>query len=475
MKKLVFFFLIFLSYNLFPQSWELMYKDSIMQYDNIYQDYGKLNIDELLIKGDSVIFLRARSDSILLIYDKSKKEFYHILKQDFWKGLKNDTLYNLYKKSDILNLFYDSKENCWFSCGDCIIQFTPDTAYIYSDIFVKELNKTFKIRRGANRTIRKIKEDKAGNIWFYLLSVLQDTDTTLREYSMLCKHTGSGIESVLISSTFYMFASKCNFVFDDQNRVWYVYGDSCYVIKDDVVEKKFTTIDAWKGYGSFSDLVMDSKGNFFATNNLLFLFKYDGDTLTVDRRLRDIEVEIRKTGVGHLYWMRIDSLDNIWITGYYSCYLYKIDTAGVISAYETPKFDTTGIEWCYKSLMEIDNNGKIWIPAQGSIMESYGIYVFDPDSTKTEVEERKESESKDFQIFPNPAQNEITLSIPENQNIHSISIFNSLGMEVKRIAQANIIGNSKITISTADFPNGLYHCSFVNQAGRITKSFVILR
>jgi len=81
----------------------------------------------------------------------------------------------------------------------------------------------------------------------------------------------------------------------------------------------------------------------------------------------------------------------------------------------------------------------------------------------------------DFQIFPNPATNEITLSLPEEQNINSISIFNSLGIEKKRIEQTEIIGNSKITISTADLPVGLYHCSFVNQTGRVTKSFVVVR
>jgi len=81
----------------------------------------------------------------------------------------------------------------------------------------------------------------------------------------------------------------------------------------------------------------------------------------------------------------------------------------------------------------------------------------------------------DFQIFPNPATNEISLSIPNEQNINSISIFNSLGMEVKRIEQTEIIGNRKITISTMDLPVGLYHCSFVNQTGRVTKSFVLVR
>jgi len=48
-------------------------------------------------------------------------------------------------------------------------------------------------------------------------------------------------------------------------------------------------------------------------------------------------------------------------------------------------------------------------------------------------------------------------------------------MEVKRIEPTEIIGKSKITISTANLPGGLYHCSIINQAGRVTKSFVVLR
>ncbi len=81
----------------------------------------------------------------------------------------------------------------------------------------------------------------------------------------------------------------------------------------------------------------------------------------------------------------------------------------------------------------------------------------------------------EISIFPNPATNEITLSFPNEQNINSISIFNTLGIEIKRIEQSEIIGNKKISISTADLPVGLYHCSFVNQVGSVTKSFVVVR
>ena len=481
MKKLILFFLIFLSYNLFPQTWEFIPQDSFLQFDDWYESYGRMKISSSIItKGDSTIFVRSKSDTIIMIYDYNKKEIFHILKEDFWKCLKNDSLYNVYKKSDIWELFIDSKENYWISIPDTLhkitplFKVTPDTTYLINQIYVRELDSNIYISPFPNTTIRKIKEDKNGDIWLFIVQYIIFNDSLREEFEIMCKYVNDRFETIFMKELFYEYCSKCNFVIDSENRVWFVVADACYIIKDEEVEKIFSTQDVENGYGYFSELAIDSKDNFYATTNYLALFKYDGVSFTNDWRISLIEKELNVTR-GYPYRMRIDSLDNLWFFGYESCNLYKIDSDGELTVYEVPKVDTSADnQWCYKMYMEIDKHGRLWIPAQ-SMGKSWGILIFDPDSTRTEVEERKESVSKDFQIFPNPAQNEVTFSIPENQNINSISIFNSLGTEVKRIEQAKIIGNSKITISTADFPNGLYHCSFVNQADRITKSFVILR
>ncbi len=143
------------------------------------------------------------------------------------------------------------------------------------------------------------------------------------------------------------------------------------------------------------------------------------------------------------------------------------------------------------SIFKTTDGGDSWVNFNTGTNQSLSFYFTGKDNgwaigdsgillhyscTETAVEDALPfSESTDFQIFPNPATNQITLSIPEEQNINSISIFNSLGMEVKRIEPTEIIGKSKITISTANLPGGLYHCSIINQAGRVTKSFVVLR
>ncbi len=481
MKKLIFLLLIFFSYTLFPQSWEFIPQESILQFNDSYQDYGKLNIDEILIKGDSVVFVRVNTDSILMIYDKNQRVFYHILKKNFWKCLKNDSLYNIYKDLGINNLYYDSKENFWFSCGDSIIRVTPDTAFIYSNVFIRELNSTHKIRP-ANRTIRKIKEDKLGNIWIYLFALIKENDTTWSEYRMLCKYINNRIETIFTTKNFYQFSSKCNFVFDNQNRIWYVNGDTCYIIKDELVEKKFSTWETKDGYGYFSDLVIDSKDNFYATNNSMLLFKYNGDTLISDRRILDIERYI--TSIGNNYWLRIDSLDNLWVIGYETCNLYKIDKDGNLTTYEVPKVDTSAeVEWCYKALMEIDKNGKIWLPAQ-SMGKSYGIYIFNSDTNSTVVDEKIRHNTAlmpdvwIYNIYPNPSDNLVTLDFfLENTVVDQleVDIYNIMGMKIKDVTgqidydRSRMRANMKFSV--AELPRGSYIVSV--KAGK-TSSYKLL-
>jgi len=91
----------------------------------------------------------------------------------------------------------------------------------------------------------------------------------------------------------------------------------------------------------------------------------------------------------------------------------------------------------------------------------------------TDVEEKTEVKN-DFSIFPNPATDIVTINCTENQ-ISSISIVNSLGMEVKRIENNVLLEKNSINISTEDLPTGMYYCILSNQGSRITKSFVVLR
>ncbi len=125
--------------------------------------------------------------------------------------------------------------------------------------------------------------------------------------------------------------------------------------------------------------------------------------------------------------------------------------------------------WLYGMAFSTDNS--CWAVGEGGT-----ILKFSCEETNINDEENLIIEDcSDIYIFPNPSSNEISITIPGNQNISSVSIFNSLGIEVKRVEQTELIGNNKIILSTTDLPNGLYHCSFKCLAGRITKSFIILK
>ncbi len=181
---------------------------------------------------------------------------------------------------------------------------------------------------------------------------------------------------------------------------------------------------------------------------------------------------LKTTDAGNSWAVQKDSIFSIVEIKFINENLgYAVSSSGSI-------FHTTngGDEWNYMnsctnnqlhSICMIDENTGWAVGNNGTILE-YSCINSDIAEPLTI------SDNKVFQIFPNPATNEITLSLPEEQNINSISIFNSLGMEVKSIEQTEIIGN-KITISTTDLPVGLYHCSFVNQTERVTKSFVVVR
>lgn len=69
-----------------------------------------------------------------------------------------------------------------------------------------------------------------------------------------------------------------------------------------------------------------------------------------------------------------------------------------------------------------------------------------------------------FNIFPNPAANEITISV-ENKKTTPILIYDSSGRKVKEVVLTNEIN----TVSVSDFDNGMY---FISIEGYPTKKFV---
>lgn len=83
--------------------------------------------------------------------------------------------------------------------------------------------------------------------------------------------------------------------------------------------------------------------------------------------------------------------------------------------------------------------------------------------------------SDEVKLFPNPACDKITIILSEDKIFSSISIVNSIGIQVKKFENAEIFGTNSIYISTNDLPVGLYYCIFESNTGKIAKSFIVMK
>jgi photosystem II stability/assembly factor-like uncharacterized protein len=79
-------------------------------------------------------------------------------------------------------------------------------------------------------------------------------------------------------------------------------------------------------------------------------------------------------------------------------------------------------------------------------------------------------------IAPNPTSDIISISFSNSGLSNaSISIYNSLGIQIKRFDKNELTGQSSISFSTEEFPIGMYYCVLTSEGNRITKSFIVLR
>ncbi len=75
----------------------------------------------------------------------------------------------------------------------------------------------------------------------------------------------------------------------------------------------------------------------------------------------------------------------------------------------------------------------------------------------------------DWSISPNPTSDNITITLPQDIAVESLSLFNSVGAIVSRTQGPS--GN-QFTFSIDDLQNGLYYISIQSQRGTMSRSFV---
>lgn len=462
MKKLIFLFLITFSSELFPQTWDLLYKEDFLIYNETFESYGKMNCQNMILKGDSTIVSRIDSDTLLMIYNHNLKKWYYKTKRDLLTNNSiKDTLYKQLKDSKLFSFTIDSEENIWLNFISNILKTNPDTIINFTQIYDKYFEKYYNILN-YSQVSYDLKHDSNGDIYVLKNYYVQESDSV---YYSLCKFKNNRFESLIKRKI-------DRFYFDKLNRLWCCYYDSVFVYENEELINQFSTYDFPEGYGELKEVVFDSKNTMYALNQNSILLVYDGETFKTEKYMYDIERYAGTQEDLSACWLCADSSDNIWLIGGKTCNLYKLDSSGSWSVISVPKFSTAADDWCYKYKIECDKNKKIWITAQHFnryfLSNSYGFYIFNSDTT-TSVSEPENFEILSLpdvwirNLYPNPSNQSVTVDFflePNVSNKCKISLYNTLGMKVKDVTE-NIEYDSynmkaTITFSVTDLPAGAY-------------------
>ncbi|HPO62963.1 MAG TPA: T9SS type A sorting domain-containing protein [Candidatus Kapabacteria bacterium] len=462
MKKIIILFLMIFSTELFSQSWELMYKEDFLYYDSTTQSSGNFNFDCFTIKNDSIVISRkSYSDTLFLIYEFNKKKWSYITKDEIWSRFKNDSLFDLYSKCIGFNqLILDSNNNIWCGTNGNVLNILKDTIIEYKKIYDKSIGQYFDIY-GA---VYDIKIDANNDIW--AIVNYRHPETYLC-YCNVCKLKDGIFESIYtVVHAYSQDASVRRIAFDKLGKVWCTIADTLYLFENEELSKKIFSYDFPDGYGFFTRIAVDSKNVVYALNHSCMLYVIDKDSMYAYNYIQDTEQHI--TSLSKYYWMCIDSSDNVWVTGLATCNLYKFDTEKNWTRYDVPGFSTAVDENCCKWGIEADKNGRIWIPAQSGGSNGYGMYVFDPKPVSVE-EEKAKVEANGlpdvwvYNLFPNPAENTVTLDFflhrNEVENLE-MSLYNVMGMKIKEINEHYDYDKfymlASVNFSVAGLPKGGY-------------------
>ena len=109
-------------------------------------------------------------------------------------------------------------------------------------------------------------------------------------------------------------------------------------------------------------------------------------------------------------------------------------------------------------------------PEQPSIIDLH-LYVGDEGKVRMKQDNNVGATASEVAVFPNPAEEEITIFGLKGKTEYDICVMNGLGMKVmERKSQSNILGECVITV--ADLPAGMYIVCLTNPTGSVMVKFV---
>lgn len=166
---------------------------------------------------------------------------------------------------------------------------------------------------------------------------------------------------------------------------------------------------------------------------------------------------------GYLGTTLLDYDNNIWIITANTWYFYNGSTWTIYQKGVVPIPDNI-------RSMAIDKHNNIWMVV-GDV-----FYIFNPNGlvdiplAPTAVEEEPISQHDGITISPNPTST--SFIITGIDNISSVKILNSLGMEVSR---TSLVVSGKSEVDVSDLAAGVYFVQVRTAAGIISKAMVVAR
>ena len=89
--------------------------------------------------------------------------------------------------------------------------------------------------------------------------------------------------------------------------------------------------------------------------------------------------------------------------------------------------------------------------------------------------DKEENAITELTIYPNPATDQISISFPNSELSNSLSIYNSIGIEVMRFDKNELLGQSTVSFSTEFFSSGVYCCTLNSGTNKTSRRFVVAR
>lgn len=364
---------------------------------------------------------------------------------------------NIQVNSFLLPFIYDKTNILWFGTQEGIVRYDGKFTTIYNSSNSNLI---------GNNIIDILKGDNG-----FPICMATDSNSNV----IIARYDGSVWQSKIVSAQ----RPNENFCIDSSNRILIPFTGGIYKIEDSTQEFMKPRKDYYPQF-DISKVICDKDGGIWCMywympgNNepytKIALSYYNGTEWT----------QIPNPTLFTLKTFFIDDDKNVWMTSAEGLHRYNGSTWTTYNKYNA-LFEDPGIYYMGSRQVVQDKNKNIWVVSVTNYVE---IVAFNPnglvDVTITpnllSVEEQPEA-TDGITIYPNPTNTNFTIS--GTDNILSVKLMNSLGMEISRTSSV-VSGTSSVVSGTVemdvkDLASGIYFVQLLTATGMITKSIVVNR